>query len=312
MRVAERADHDFVIFGGEDHKTGQVDGTVRCFERLEAAERRAVPSLDVTHRWSGQVIETNDGLPFIGETSSRQFAATGFARQRHDVRELAGMMAHDACTGRQNPWQELFDLGRTKVRGGAWDYLKENVDYPAFQHDSGDRISSSPTGTLAAGACRRAKARCSTSMASALPRLAVPRPRHDGLLRPAHGCLVEWNRADKTGTCPATASPAAGARWGGPLRGPAETPLEPMHLPRPGSRQGCRHYHRTSRVPPCTGGPGCERRLGRRAMAALAAIAEPRTAAGDVGVHAIADPGALRETCLRCETSATDRCDDPD
>jgi glycine/D-amino acid oxidase-like deaminating enzyme len=155
MRLAERADHDFIIFGGNDHKTGQAEDTVRCFERLEAAARRAVPSLDITHRWSGQVIETNDGLPFIGESSSCQFAATGYAGNGMTFGTLAGMMAHDACTGRKNPWQELFDLGRTKVRGGGWDYLKENVDYPYYMIR--DRI----VGPRArrCGRCRPAKAR---------------------------------------------------------------------------------------------------------------------------------------------------------
>ena len=56
----------------------------------------------------------------------------GYAGNGMTFGTLAGMMAHDACTGLKNPWQELFDLGRTKVRGGAWDYLKENVDYPYY------------------------------------------------------------------------------------------------------------------------------------------------------------------------------------
>ena len=28
-----------------------------------------VPDIEITHRWSGQVIETPDGLPYIGETA---------------------------------------------------------------------------------------------------------------------------------------------------------------------------------------------------------------------------------------------------
>ena len=35
LRVDRRHDHDFVIFGGEDHKTGQVEETTQCFSRLE-------------------------------------------------------------------------------------------------------------------------------------------------------------------------------------------------------------------------------------------------------------------------------------
>ena len=78
------------------------------------------------------MVETNDGLPFIGETSSKQFAATGYAGNGMTFGTLAGMMAHDCAVGRRNPWRELFDPGRTKVRGGTWDYIKENMDYPYY------------------------------------------------------------------------------------------------------------------------------------------------------------------------------------
>src|SRR5207244_2284681 len=68
LRIERHRDHDVVIFGGEDHKTGQAEDTNACYERLEGALKQLVPSIDITHRWSGQVIETPDGLPFIGET----------------------------------------------------------------------------------------------------------------------------------------------------------------------------------------------------------------------------------------------------
>ena len=42
------------------------------------------------------------------------------------------MMAADRILGRNNPWSELFDPGRKKVRGGLWDYIKENKDYPYY------------------------------------------------------------------------------------------------------------------------------------------------------------------------------------
>ena len=86
----------------------------------------------MTHRWTGQVIETIDGLPYIGETAERQFVATGFSGNGMTFGTLAGMMARDAVLGRPNPWKELFDTGRTKIKGGVWDYLKENVDYPYY------------------------------------------------------------------------------------------------------------------------------------------------------------------------------------
>ncbi len=126
-------DRDRVILGGGDHRTGQVTDTKACYDEVEQMLRRLVPGVDVTSRWSGQVIETHDGLPYIGETAERQFVATGFSGNGMTFGTLAAMMACDAATGRTNPWKELFDVGRTKrQRAALWDYVKENADYPYY------------------------------------------------------------------------------------------------------------------------------------------------------------------------------------
>src|SRR5439155_1575776 len=41
-------------------------------------------------------------------------------------------MACDRIVGRSNPWAELFDTDRKKIRGGLWDYVRENKDYPYY------------------------------------------------------------------------------------------------------------------------------------------------------------------------------------
>ena len=223
LRIDERGDHDFVIFGGADHKTGQVADTVRCFEQVEAAARAVIPSLNITHHWSGQVIETNDGLPFIGESSSRQFAATGYAGNGMTFGTLAGLMAHDAFLGRKNPWQELFDPGRTKVRGGAWDYIKENVDYPYYMVR--DRLVG-PEGT-SLRALRRGEGKILEIKGE---RVAAYRDDNGRVTMVSPvcthmGCEVDWNPAERTWDCP-----CHGSRFltsGKVLAGPAESPLEP-------------------------------------------------------------------------------------
>src|SRR4029453_2365045 len=103
-----------------------------CYGRLEERMRALRPDIEITHRWSGQVIETPDGLPFIGESAERQFVATGFSGNGMTFGTLAGMMAVDAAAGRANPWKDLFDPHRTGVKGGVWDYIRENKDYPYY------------------------------------------------------------------------------------------------------------------------------------------------------------------------------------
>src|SRR5262245_111124 len=57
VRLDPQRDHDLVIFGGEDHKTGQVEDTEACYAKLEKTMLARIPRVEITHRWSGQVIE---------------------------------------------------------------------------------------------------------------------------------------------------------------------------------------------------------------------------------------------------------------
>src|SRR5689334_6043095 len=56
-----------VIVGGEDHKSGEADDGQRRFTALENWARDRLPKMgEVTHRWSGQVLESADYVGFIG------------------------------------------------------------------------------------------------------------------------------------------------------------------------------------------------------------------------------------------------------
>jgi glycine/D-amino acid oxidase-like deaminating enzyme len=56
---------------------------------------RLLPAATIERRWLGQVIETSDGMPYIGENADRQFIATGFAGNGMTLGTLAAMMARD-------------------------------------------------------------------------------------------------------------------------------------------------------------------------------------------------------------------------
>ncbi len=127
-----RTDH--VIFGGADHKTGQNDDPEACFAELETALQAIAPHAHVDHRWSGQVLESSDGLPFIGESAEQQFSATGYGGNGLTFGTLAAVMASDWVGGTVNPWSELFAWDRSGLRaGGVRNYLKENRDYPYYR-----------------------------------------------------------------------------------------------------------------------------------------------------------------------------------
>jgi glycine/D-amino acid oxidase-like deaminating enzyme/nitrite reductase/ring-hydroxylating ferredoxin subunit len=221
LRIEHRRGFDYAILGGEDHKTGQVDDTTACYERLEQRMRALFPEVDLTHRWSGQVIETPDGLPYIGETAERQFAATGFSGNGMTFGTLAGMMARDRVLGRENPWSDLFDPGRKKIKGGLWDYLRENKDYPYYMVR--DRFAGAEGRSLRA--VRRGEGRILELDGT---RVAAYRDESGSVTRLSPicthmGCVVAWNAAERTWDCP-----CHGSRFeptGTVLSGPAESPL---------------------------------------------------------------------------------------
>ena len=77
-------DTDFVLVGGEDHRSGRADDGDKRFDKLEAWARRKMPMLqDVTHRWSGQVLDTIDYAGFIGKNpgSDHVYVSTGDSGQ---------------------------------------------------------------------------------------------------------------------------------------------------------------------------------------------------------------------------------------
>lgn len=223
VRVEPRRNEnaDYVIFGGEDHKTGQVEDTRLCYEALEAKTRKVFPSFQLTDRWSGQVIETNDGLPYIGETSKKQFAATGYAGNGMTFGTIAAMMARDAAVGRVNPWQDLFSMDRKKLRGGTWDYVKENKDY--LYYLVRDRFAATQ------GASVRVLKRGEGKILNVDGQRAAAYRDERGtvIIRSAicthMGCEVKWNQAETTWDCPCHGSRFA--TDGSVIAGPAESPL---------------------------------------------------------------------------------------
>lgn len=221
LRIEPGGEHDLVIFGGEDHKTGQAADTNKCYERLEHSLRALVPEVQLTHRWSGQVIETPDGLPYIGRTAEHQYAATGFGGNGMTFGTLGGMMAADAILGRRNPWTDLFDPDRGAIRRGAWEYLKENADYPYYMIR--DRFAGPEARSLRS--VKRGHGQVIERGGAAVA--AYRDEKGQVTLRsatcPHMGCQVDWNEAERTWDCP-----CHGSRFkphGEVISGPAESPL---------------------------------------------------------------------------------------
>jgi len=225
LRVHEDTDGLYAVFGGEDHKTGQETDTEACYARLEDALRRLLPRADVDRRWSGQVVETDDGLPFIGEVAEHQYTATGYAGNGLTFGTVAAMMIHDAILGSKNVWRDLFDPQRKASSPSALRrFVEENVDYPL--HFIADRLRQNRT----AGVENVPRGEGRVIMIDG-QRVAVHRKDDGSVVKVSAvcthmGCIVRWNNAEQSWDCP-----CHGSRFtpeGLVVAGPAEAPLDPV------------------------------------------------------------------------------------
>jgi glycine/D-amino acid oxidase-like deaminating enzyme/nitrite reductase/ring-hydroxylating ferredoxin subunit len=211
-----------LIVGGEDHRTGQDPETEEAFDRLaEYAARFGLEAVE--RRWSAQVIEPVDGLPFIGKNpdSDRVYVATGFSGNGMTLGTVAAMILSDACLGRPNPYADLYAATRVKPFAGLGTFISTNVAFPL--HLLSDRLR--PPEVRSVEEIERDDGRI---VRVGGERLAVYRDvagsYHAVSAICTHlGCQVAFNRAEKSWDCP-----CHGSRFaldGSVLDGPAITPL---------------------------------------------------------------------------------------
>lgn len=219
---------DWLIAGGEDHRTGTRKDSDACFRSLErwVGERFEVDP--ARYHWSGQIIEPPDGLPYIGRNphSDHVYVATGFSGQGMTFGTFSGEMLSDLVLGLSSEWSELFDPKRIPPARTVASYVKENLEFPkrlaldrlTVADAEAASLDQIPPGEGKIVLIREHKIAASRS--------------EDGQLRllkavcPHLGCDVSWNRAERSWDCP-----CHGSRFdeeGGLLNGPASTHLEPV------------------------------------------------------------------------------------
>ena len=198
------ADHafDFLIVGGEDHKTGQADDQDERWGRLEAWAKTRFPQMGrVRHRWSGQVFETPDGLGLIGLVPGGEntYVITGDSGMGMTHGTLGGRLVADQI--QHKPVSELAALYSPSrwMPGAAKTLLKENLNLAAQYTDwlTGGDVKSAADIPRGQGAVVR----------SGLTKLAVYKADDGEVTQlsavcPHMGCVVHWNPGEQTWDCP--------------------------------------------------------------------------------------------------------------
>jgi Rieske Fe-S protein len=131
------------------------------------------------------------------------------------------MMACDWASGAKNPWSDLFSPDRKMIRGGVWDYLQENKDYPYYLIKG--RLARSEADSVRELKCNQGMIVKSKHGKVAAYRDGDGNVHKRSAVCSHMGCIVRWNDAEKTWDCP-----CHGSRFkptGEVIAGPAESPL---------------------------------------------------------------------------------------
>lgn len=223
LQGAPGPDDDLLIVGGEDHRTGQADDTSVHGERLERWARDRFSFIrDITYRWSGQVMESVDGLAFIGRNpldANNVYVVTGDSGTGMTYGTIAAILITDLIEGRENPWEKVYDPSRKTLRS-APAYAREAVRMAAQYADWVMPVDVRRIEDIApdSGAVVR----------EGLAPLAVYR-EPDGTVHRLSavcvhlGCIVRWNATERTWDCPCHGSRYD--RFGIVMNGPANSNL---------------------------------------------------------------------------------------
>lgn len=219
----------WLLVGGADHKTGTTSETDASFEALDRYVARRFDVGAATHRWSAQVLEPVDGLPFIGRNSlsTNSYVATGFSGNGLTFGTIAAHVLADAIQGKENPWAALYTATRIKPLAGAAQFIEENVDTAG--HLVGDALAAGEVSSVAEIAPTEGKVVRVDGRRVAVFRDAAGALHAVSSVCTHLGCGVKFNPAERSWDCP-----CHGSRFstdGEVLDGPAIVALERVVLP---------------------------------------------------------------------------------
>lgn len=222
-------DEDILLVGGEDHRTGQDSDPDHHFENLRRwVERHLDIHARVVTRWSGQIMETLDGLAYIGRNPMDEhnvYIITGDSGHGLTHGTLGGILIRDLITGVDNPWAKIYDPSRVPVRT-LGTYVKEaaqsTIPYGDWLSDgdvdSSDQIEAGEGAVIRDGFGK-----------TAVYKDELQRLHCFSAVCPHLGGIVRWNSSEKTWDCPCHGSRFD--RFGQVINGPAISALSPVGDP---------------------------------------------------------------------------------
>jgi glycine/D-amino acid oxidase-like deaminating enzyme/nitrite reductase/ring-hydroxylating ferredoxin subunit len=193
---------DWLIAGGEDHRSGTADDMEQRFARLESWTRERFPSFNKAElRWSGQVMEPVDFLPYSGRDGSDRIYVHSGDSGMGMTNGVAGSLNFIALYRNDKArFADLFDPARKPKAGlSLGEYVKgqgpvvANLgEYlSAGEVDSIEDIKPGQGAILRRGTAKHAVYRAEDG--SFTERSAVCTHM---------GCIIHWNSFEQCWDCP--------------------------------------------------------------------------------------------------------------
>jgi len=109
----EKSDKVSVILGGGDHRSDIHMDESKKYHGLETYARELFKGMDfeIVRKWKGPIIESIDGLPYIGRYKDMLYA-TAFSGNGMTYAAISGMIFSDIIAGQKNEWQHIYNPGR--------------------------------------------------------------------------------------------------------------------------------------------------------------------------------------------------------
>jgi glycine/D-amino acid oxidase-like deaminating enzyme/nitrite reductase/ring-hydroxylating ferredoxin subunit len=219
------AGEDLLIVGGEDHRSGEASDMEERLAALERWARQRYPSLGrVEYRWSGQVMEPIDFMPFSGlNPGSRSiYVHTGDSGQGMTNGVAGSLTILPLIIGEHSRYAPVLQPSRKSftsttslgefVRGQV-DVVKNLAEHIGpSEVNSVDEIAPGEGAILREGAFKLA---CYKADDGTIIRRSATCTHI--------GCVVHWNNFEKCWDCPCHGSHFS--PFGDVLNGPAVTPL---------------------------------------------------------------------------------------
>jgi glycine/D-amino acid oxidase-like deaminating enzyme/nitrite reductase/ring-hydroxylating ferredoxin subunit len=234
QKMVNDENYDLLIVGGEDHRVGSHSSDAdieRRYSELESWSKEHFPIEGIEYRWSGQVMEPQDSLAFIGrnpgDKNKNVYIATGDSGNGITHGTVAGILLTDLIMDRNNPWTTLYDPSR-EPRKKSLNTEKEgksSEENGEGEKEREEKTSYSITSFkhLLAGQGQILDDKKIAAYKNYKGELCTY-----SAVCPHLGCILAWNNSEKSFDCPCHGSRFSPS--GDVINGPANSSLESLEV----------------------------------------------------------------------------------